>query len=52
MALDNVDFNSVGYEYYYPYYKGYDYAYGYGSSYRDDNPSSCRVSVWTGPEAR
>lgn len=30
IVLNNVDFSSVGYDYYYRYYRGYGYGYGYG----------------------
>ncbi len=34
VALNNVDFRSVGYDYYYRYYRGYRYGgYGYGHGY-------------------
>jgi capsular exopolysaccharide synthesis family protein len=36
VALNNVDFSRVGYDYYYRYYRGYKYAYGYGDVYGSD----------------
>ncbi len=43
VALNNVDFAAVGYDYYYRYYRGYGYRYGYGYGYggygRDDSQS-------------
>ena len=35
VVLNNVDFNAVGYDYYYRYYKGYGYGYGHGYSSSD-----------------
>jgi len=33
VALNNVDFSAVGYDYYYRYYRGYGYRSGYGYGY-------------------
>lgn len=44
VVLNNVDFNAVGYDYYYRYYRGYGYkgsygyGYGYGYGYSSSNP--------------
>lgn len=35
VVLNNVDFSSAGYDYYYRYYRGYGYGYGYGYGSRE-----------------
>lgn len=40
VALNNVDFSSVGYDYYYRYYRRYGYGYGHGYGYASEDRQS------------